>query len=271
MIEHFNIFTTINMLHEDNIIFKLFCSVQAKLKDNDFKHSQGKLWLSEIITIGTLFALKGGSFRQFYTWLERRNLFTLPTRSRLSQLLITHSERCNEFLSDPTILNVMDSLGIEVIHPIRENRSLQSQVVSSKGKSNHRWIVGRKLNIAINGNLEIIGYADEKDNECDNIFDDQFSKIEGIMLTDNNYRRSEKNGGTPENIKICPRGEWNDRMIIETLNSLWVRICKIKKCFHRTVEGFKARMRYLVALTNIILNLNEGLGFKRLSMVQWAL
>jgi hypothetical protein len=30
------------------------------------KHVQGELYLSEIVTIGMLFALKGGSFRGFY-------------------------------------------------------------------------------------------------------------------------------------------------------------------------------------------------------------
>ena len=32
---------------------------------------QARLWPSELVTIGLLFALKGGSFRAFYRWLAR--------------------------------------------------------------------------------------------------------------------------------------------------------------------------------------------------------
>ena len=35
------------------------------------KHSQARLWPSELVTIGLLFALKGGYFRVFYRWLKR--------------------------------------------------------------------------------------------------------------------------------------------------------------------------------------------------------
>jgi hypothetical protein len=60
-------------------------------------------------------------------------------------------------------------------------------------------------------------------------------------------------------------------MGIETLFSLWTRICNMKKSFHRTVTGFKAKIWYLAALTNIVIRKNEELGFTRLSMVQWSL
>ena len=33
------------------------------------EHPQAKLSLSELITIGLLFSLKGGFFRRFYRWL----------------------------------------------------------------------------------------------------------------------------------------------------------------------------------------------------------
>lgn len=52
------------------------------------RHSQAKLYPSELVTIGILFALKGGHFRAFYHWLEQDygDWFgdgTLPERTRL--------------------------------------------------------------------------------------------------------------------------------------------------------------------------------------------
>ena len=35
------------------------------------KHPQAKLYVSEVITLGLLFALKGGGNRAFYRWLSR--------------------------------------------------------------------------------------------------------------------------------------------------------------------------------------------------------
>jgi hypothetical protein len=257
------------MLQENDIILILYCAIADKFTGKDKKHPQGKLYLSEIILCGVLFVLKGKSFRQFYTWLGRKNILpNLPDRTRLIRLLITHHQACNEFLEDETFFNVIDSLGIEILHPIREGRSEQSQKVSQKGKSNHRWIIGRKINIAANRKLSVVRYEDETANVCDNIFNDKFADLWGIVLGDMGYR---KKGGHPGNFKICKKGTWNERMLLETLFSLWTRVCNIKKSFHRTIKGFKAKISYLVALSNIILRKNESLGFKRLSMVQWAL
>lgn len=256
------------MLQEDYIVIGLYCAISDKLGEQDKRHKQGKLFLSEILLCGVLFALKGGSFRQFYIWLKRRNLFCLPERTRLERLLITHHGKCNAFLADPTLFNVMDSYGVEVIHPIRENRSKQSQSVSKKGKSNHRWIVGRKINVAINGKLSIVKVDHASANVHDNNFNDQFSKIEGIILTDFGFRQKE---GTPENFKLCKRGTWGERMGVEQLFSLWTRVCGMKHSFHRTVEGFAAKALFLCALTNLIFDLNKVFDFPRFSMVQWSL
>lgn len=257
------------MLQDDDIILHLFCAVTDSLGKEDYKHPQGKLYLSEVMLIGILFALKGTSFRRYYKWLLKRKLFEdLPERSRLQRLLITHQERCNQFLDNPTFFTVLDSFGIEVIHPIREGRSKQSQTVSQKGVSNHRWIVGRKLAVTINQALQVVKTSDDTANVSDTIFDKEHALEESITLTDRGFKKKE---GTPKTFKICPKGKWNERMVIETLFSLWTRICNAKRSFHRSQEGFKAKMSYLISLSNLVLGLNEKLGFRRLSMVQWAL
>jgi hypothetical protein len=83
------------------------------------KHPQARLYPSELVTIGLLVALKEGYFRASYRWLERdyAALFAgLPERTRL---LGTHQAWCQQFPAQPTFFTVIDSYGIELIHPIR--------------------------------------------------------------------------------------------------------------------------------------------------------
>ena len=117
------------------------------------KHPEAHLWPSEIVTLGLLHALKGGGNRAFYRWLTRdyRVLFPrLPERTRLFRLFMTHQDWTQTFLAAPTVLGVIDTYGIELLHPMREGRSPQQ--IGRKGLSNHRWIVGGKLcSCSING------------------------------------------------------------------------------------------------------------------------
>ena len=52
----------------EEIIIRLFCIVDDQLGPVK-KRSDAKLYPSEIVTIGLLFALKGGHFSAFYRWL----------------------------------------------------------------------------------------------------------------------------------------------------------------------------------------------------------
>ena len=109
----------------EEFIITLFCEIDDRMGDIQ-KHSQAKLWPSEVVTIGILFALKGGYFRAFYRWLARdyAPLFAgLPHRTRLQRLLLSHQQWCDQLLAEPSFFTVIDSYGIELIHPIREKRS----------------------------------------------------------------------------------------------------------------------------------------------------
>jgi hypothetical protein len=46
-------------------------------------------------------------------------------------------------MAAPTVLGVMDTDGLELIHPMRAGRGLQQR--GRKGRSNHRWMVDGKL------------------------------------------------------------------------------------------------------------------------------
>src|SRR5215472_15081293 len=81
------------------------------------KHPEAHLWLSEVVTLGLLHALKGVGNRAFYRWLTRdyRALFPhLPERTRLFRLFRTHHDWTQVFLAAPTVLGVIDTYGLNL-------------------------------------------------------------------------------------------------------------------------------------------------------------
>src|SRR5213594_2220948 len=111
------------MIHLD-FITALFYEVDEQLRALP-KHPEAHLWPSEVVTMGLLHALKGVGNRAFYRWLTRdyRALFPrLPERTRLFRLFRTHQDWTQAFLAAPTVLGVIDTYGIKLIHPMREGR-----------------------------------------------------------------------------------------------------------------------------------------------------
>src|SRR5262249_4115152 len=179
------------------------------------KPPEADLWPSEVVTLGLLHALKGVGNRPFYRWLTRdyRPLFPcLPERTRLFRLLKTHHDWTQAFLASPTVLGVIDTYGIELIHPIREGRSPQQ--IGRKGLSNHRSIVGRKLCLLMNQYGWVGGWVCAPANAPDQTFQWLIRQVDGrmIVLSDTGFHAAE---GDPANLKLCQRGEWQDRMLVE--------------------------------------------------------
>src|SRR5512143_571450 len=111
----------------EDIIVHIFCYVDDRMRDVK-KVAQARLYPSEVVTIGILFALKGGRFRAFYRWLKRDwdGLFAgLPDRTALQRQLRRHQGLADQLLAEPSLLNVMDSFPIELLFPIRAGRSTQ--------------------------------------------------------------------------------------------------------------------------------------------------
>ena len=116
------------------IIILIFCAVDKGLGEVP-KERNAKLYPSEIVTIGILFALKGGRFRAFYRWLKRDwdGLFGgLPHRTALQRQLRSHEHRADRLLAEASLLNVIDSFPIELLFPIRQGRSAQQ--IGTKNK-----------------------------------------------------------------------------------------------------------------------------------------
>jgi len=146
-------------MRTEEIIIRLFCMVDDKLAHVN-KRKNAHLYPSEMITIGMLFALKGVHYRAFYRWLKGDwlHLFpNLPECSRLLRLLAEYDSLTDQFLVAPQEESVIDSYGIELIHPIRQGRSPAQ--IGKKGISNHRWIVGVKLCWLITPQGQIIDWG----------------------------------------------------------------------------------------------------------------
>src|SRR5437879_6831475 len=172
---------------------------------------EAHLWPSEVVTLGLLHALKGGGNRAFYRWLTRdyRPLFPqLPERTRLFRLLTTHQDWTRAFLAAPTVLGVIDTYGIELIHPMREGRSPQQ--IGRKGVSNHRWIVGGKLCLLLNQYGLVVGWACDTANVADNTFQWLIQQVDGRMIVLNDTGLHAEGGGRRA-YELCLRRERQDR------------------------------------------------------------
>jgi hypothetical protein len=238
----------------EDIIIHIFYEVDNSLPIL-FKERHAKLHGSEVVTIGILFALKGGHFRAFYRWLKRDydGLFGgLPHRTSLQRQLRKYEWATDKLLAQPSVLNVVDSFPIELIFPIREGRSAKQ--VGGKNKDKGRWSVGIKLCWILNTVGQVVGWEWATMNCTDNTFLDMLEDFDeqAIMLTDYGFRCAD---GLPDNVKVCKKGTWNDRMVVETSFSMLTVIAKAKKIHHRFVADIQARLAYTAAMFNVCLRL----------------
>src|ERR1700730_5891251 len=216
------------------------------------KHPEAHLWPSEVVTLGLLHALKGVGNRAFYRWLTRdyRALFPrVPERTRLFRLFTTHQDWTQAFLAAPTVLGVIDTYGIELVRPMREGR--RPHQIGRKGLSNHRWIVGGKPCLGLNQYGLVVGWACNTANVADNTFQWLGQQFEErmIVLSDTGFHAVE---GDPTNLKLCQRGEWQDRMLVETVLSMLTLVCHFKNVMHRGWAYFQARLEFNMGAFNLL-------------------
>ncbi len=217
----------------DDFIIHLFDRVDTVMADVP-KHPDAHLYPSEIVTLALLFALKGSGPRAFYRWLHNnyRAWFPgLPKRTRLFRLFAAHADWADAFLAQPTTLGVADTFGIELRHPWREDRA--DGQIGGKGLSNHRWIVEAKLAYVVNQYGLIVAWDYAAANAADTAFRDLIADFqdEMVILTDTAFHAAH---GDPPNQKVCKRGTWNGRMVVETVLSMLTTVCRLKKANQRT-------------------------------------
>jgi hypothetical protein len=110
----------------------------------------------------------------------------------------------------------------------------------------------------LNDQGEVVSWAWDTANVHDQAFLPLVAALEdkSIVLADMGFNDAD---GIPANLKLCERGTWNERMLVETALSLVTMVCHLKKVFHRTRAYFQARLAYVVALFNAVLGLNRRL------------
>jgi len=239
------------------------------------KHPQAALYPSEGVTLGVLYSLKGGSKRAFYRWLCRDWLAffpRLPERTRLFRLLAAHADWTDFFRAPPSTLGVVDSYGIELIHPIRAGRA--GQPLGKKGSSNHRWIVGGKLCVIVNQWGRIVDWAWDTAHVHDTGFHPLIQRYQDRMILFRDLGFHAR-ADDPTNLKVCPRRTWNDRMIIETVFSLLTRLMSFKRQTHRAKAYFNAHLSFARAAFNLLVCWHgvqpDENGFVKLTMAEFSL
>jgi hypothetical protein len=242
----------------EDIIIHIFCDVDDQMRDVQ-KVPQAELYPSEVVTIGILFALKGGHFRAFYRWLVRdyAALFGgLPDRTAMQRQLRAQQHHADRLLASASLLNGVDSFPIELLFPIREGRSKQQ--LGKKSRDKGRWSIGVKLCWILNRLGQVVGWHWLTMNCPDQAFLPLVGLVsqDGVVLSDLGFRCRE---GIPDNLKLCLKGTWNDRMMIETTFSWLTVVCTAKKMFHRTATHLEARLAYTAAMFNVLIGLHRQL------------
>jgi hypothetical protein len=257
-----------------DFIIALFCQVDDHMHDLP-KHPQATLWPSAVVTLGLLHALKGVGNRAFYRWLTKdyRVLFPrVPERTRLFRLFMTHQAWTEVFLASPTVLGGIDTYRIELIHPIREGRSPRQ--IGRTGLSNHRWIVGGKLCLLLHPWGLVVAWDCATANVPDKTFQWLIRHFDErmIVFSDTAFHAAE---GDPANLKLCPRGTWNDRMLVEMVLSMLTLVSHFKKVMHRVWEYFHARLACTMAALNVLVQWYglppDAQGFVPLSIAEFSL
>ena len=111
-------------------------------------------------------------------------------------------------------------------------------------------------------------------NVADNTFQFLIQQFENrmIILSDTAFHAAE---GDPTNLKLCQRGEWNDRILIETVLSMLTIVCHFKKVTRRGWAYFQARLAFTMAAFNVLVQwhgcLPNASGFVPLSIAEFGL
>ena len=156
-----------------------------------------------------------------------------------------HQHLIDVFMANPSLIGGIDTYGIELIHPRREGRSKRQ--IGRKGISNPmdcRWktLLHNHLGLIVNGtatlpmymmgvpsNISLMGSVTRW------LFLPMFAKADWF----------------PSNLRLCRRGEWNSRMLVETILSMLTLVCHFKKVMHRRWSYFKTRVGFTMALFNL--------------------
>ena len=171
----------------------------------------------------------------------------MPERTRLCRLFRTHRAWPASCLAAPTLLGVIDTDGLAWIHPRREGRSPHPS--GRQGLANPRWIGGGTLGLGVNR----CGWVVAWDGAPAHV---QATTVQPRVRQVADHRRVWSDtafpaaAGDPTNLNGGQRGEWTDRLLMETGRSRLPVICPFKKVMHRGWAYVQARLACTMAAFN---------------------
>ena len=81
--------------------------------------------------------------------------------------------------------------------------------------------------------------------------------------------------GDPSHRTLCQRGEWQDRLLVETVLSMLTLVCHCKQVMHRGWASFQARLAFTMAAFNVLVQWHGfqpyASGFVPLSLAEFSL
>ena len=171
-------------------------------------------------------------------------------------MLAAHQGWCQHFLAHPSLFPVIATYGIALLHPIRVGRSPRQ--LGKQGQAHGRGSGGLTLCWVLNRQGQVVAWASQTAKTADQAFLPLVTAVEGqsIGLADRGFHAAQ---GAPAHLKLSRRGEWNERMLIETACSLVTTGCGLKKGWHCTTAAFQRRLAYGAAMFNTLLMLNHTL------------
>src|SRR5678815_4315161 len=93
-----------------------------------------------------------------------------------------------------------------------------------------------------------------------------------IVLSDMAFHAAE---GDPTNLKLCQRGAWEDRMLVETGLAMLTLVCHFKKVMHRGWAYFQTRLAFTMAAFNVLVQWHgfqpNASGVVHLSIAEFSL
>jgi len=135
-------------------------------------------------------------------------------------------------------------------------------------------IVGGKLCLLLNKLGLVVAWACDTANVSDTTFQPLIKQYEEEMIVcgDTGFHTQQ---GDPQNLKVCRRGTWNQRMMVETVLSMLTLVNHFKRLMHREWAYFQMRLAYTMAAFNLLVQWHglepDDEGFVHLSIAEFSL
>ena len=120
----------------------------------------------------------------------------------------------------------------------------------------------------------MVGWACATAHVAENTLQGLIRQVDGrrIVLRDPAVQAAE---GEPTNRQLCQRGEWEERMLVETVLSMRTLVCHCNKVMHRVWAYLQARLAFTIAAFNVLVQWHgfppTASGFVPLSIAECSL